>query len=324
MSGITTVGTTVALRHTARETRTSHMSYKTSAMKRNDQKAKYRPNIGMRRRHNVGRSHSGASRSKIYSRFQPLISRVCWCFQCVPIRHDDQRWATMFQCPEINIASHIVWFLPQQQRIFFSGTSKNTFIAYKMALPRFTRICTMVTRDGLLYNDAYYYALFFEAGRRTLRSLFPRTIFGGISKFLDFDEIDVLSLTHSFIRLYVKSQLTYLQCMKVQDVSDRTNMFRIMTGLVRAFNQRQLSIMFGNDNLIRMQTTNTVSDYELCRLAGMDRLYKRNIAAQVDTFRQDHEGRYGAILFQMCARYCEGSIPLELDIVLLQMYLGID
>ena len=68
--------------------------------------------------------------------------------------------------------------------------------------------------------------------------------------------------------------------------------------------------MFGDDKASRVQATTRPFDYELCLLAGMDRVYKRNIAAQVGTFRQDHEGRYGAILFQMCAIYFEGSILL--------------
>ena len=137
--------------------------------------------------------------------------------------------------------------------------------------------------------------------------VFPRTLFGGIAQFLDFDEINIVSLTHSFMRLYVKSQMNELRCMKITDASDLSDMFYMMLDIISDISK--YSLLASSDQRcqfhievregIKTSGQSKYSDKTLCLLAGMDRVYKCIIEQQVDTFRQNNQGRYAVILWNI-------------------------
>ena len=250
----------------------------------------------------------------------PSASRMwrgCYCFQCTPVRHGDPKWSVLFQSPELNAATRIAWFLPQRLRNLFIITAKGSFAAYKMGLPQLIRICTAITLDGLRFHDMYYAALVMRLHGQQFDiidgPLSPRTIFGGIAQFLDFDEISTVSITHTFMRCYVKSEMNQLRYLKVRDLSDMSNMFRMMKKAVSHYGRRYLRDMTGNGTNMTGQFK--YSDTTLTLLAGMDRVYKCDIESKSDTFRQSYEGRYRVILHKMFTRYMEQILLFDVDLI---------
>ena len=262
---------------------------------------------------NVGRSVETISEMPSV----PRVVRDCHCFECAPVRHDDPKWSVLFQSPELNAATRIAWFLPQRLRNLFIITAKGSFTAYKMGLPQLIRICTAITLDGLRFHHTYHAAWVMRLHNQLVDMnngpLPPRTIFGGIAQFLDFDEINTVSISHTFMRCYIKSEMNQLRCLKVIDLSDMSHMFRMMKTAVSRHGRRYLPGMAGNG--INMTGQCKYSDNILTLLAGMDRAYKCDIKSKSDTFRQSHEGRYRVILQKMFTRYMEQILLFDVDLV---------
>ena len=282
-------------------TETNSAIYRTAAMKLKDQKANHQSRVKLRRQSSstpVKTSGVNVVTAEEMRSMSPTW-RSCHCFQCVPIGCGNQTWASLFQSAELNVATHITWFLSQHLRYLFSATAKGTFSSYKMGLPQLTRISTMVTHNGLQHKDMYHAAWVMRLRNQPFDinegPVFPRTLFGGIAQFLDFDEINMVSLTHSFMRLYVKSQMNELRCMKITDASDLSDMFRMMLDTISDINQGcQFRIQVREG--IKISGQSKYSDPTLCLLAGMDRTYKYVMRQQVNTFRQNNQGRYASIL----------------------------
>ena len=243
--------------------------------------------------------------------------RDCHCFQCAPVRHGDPKWSVLFQSPMLNATTRIAWFLPQRLRNFFIITGKGAFTSYRMSLPQLIRICTMITTDGLcfqhMYRAAWVMRLYNHHFDINDGALFPRTMFGGIAQFLDFDEINTVSITHTFMRCYIKSEMNQLRCLKVRDFSDMSYMFWMMKKAITNYGRSYLPVVAGNG--INKPGQCKYSDKILTLLAGMDRLYKLDIESKSDTFRQSHEGRYRVILQKLFTRYVDQISLFEVDLV---------
>ena len=301
MSAANYADSMTASRRKRLSTQTNSAMYRTVAMKLKDQKANRQSRVELCRQSSStpGKTSGANNVTAEEMRSMSPTWRPCHCFRCVPIACDDQTWASLFQSAELNVATHIAWFLPQHLRYLFSATAKGTFSAYKMGLPQLTRISTMVTHDGLQYKHMYHAAWVMRLRHQPFDinegSLFPRTLFGGIAQFLDFDDIDIVSLTHSFMRLYVKSQMDELRCMKIPDASDLFDMFCMMLDTITDINrgcQFRIQVREG----IKISGQSKYSDPTLCLLAGMDCTYKYVMRQQVNTFRQNNQGRYASIL----------------------------
>ena len=294
-------------------TETNSAIYRTAAMKLKDQKANHQSRVKLRRQSSSTPVKTSGVNVVTAEEMRSMLPtwRSCHCFQCVPIGCGNQTWASLFQSAELNVATHITWFLSQHLRYLFSATAKGTFSSYKMGLPQLTRISTMVTHDGLQYKHMYHAAWVMRLRNQPFDinegPVFPRTLFGGIAQFLDFDEINMVSLTHSFMRLYVKSQMNELRCMKITDASDLSDMFYMMLDIISDISK--YSLLASSDQRcqfhievregIKTSGQSKYSDKTLCLLAGMDRVYKCIIEQQVDTFRQNNQGRYAVILWNI-------------------------
>ena len=306
---------------------------RTAAMKLNDHKAVNELTTELRRRRKAGLrrrrfetpgKNSGLSDATVDT--MPSVSytwHACHCFRCAPIRSGDFKWAVLFQCSELNAATQIAWFLPQRIRVFFSNTCKGAFASYKMGLPQLIRTCTLISGDGLrshrVYQAAWVMRLRNTAFDISNGPLFPRTIFGGIAQFLDFDEISTLSMSHTFMRCYIKSEMNQLRCFKVQDGSDMSNMFGIMEEAVSNYGRRYLQMV--TRNCLNLPGLCKYSNNTLTLLAGMDRVYKRDLENQVDAFRQNSNRPYRFILETMFIQYIEQLLPFNVDIVAVRVYL---
>ena len=238
---------------------------------------------------------------------------ACHCFQCAPVSHGDQKWSILFESPELNASTRIAWFLPQHLRSLFIATAKGTFASYKMGLPQLSRICTMLTLDGVHFQHMYRAAWDMRSHIQSFNTaddhLSPCTIFGTIAEFLDFNEISIVSITHTFMRCYIKSEMNQLRYLKVRDFSDMSYMFWLMENFVSDYNRcHSLAMTYtGVDMLGQCK----YSDKTLTFLAGMDRVYKFDVENKYETFRQSHEGRYGSILQKMltCGFRRGSSVP---------------
>ena len=250
------------------------------------------------------------------------ILPTCHCFGCVPIRHIDSKWAELFQCPELNAATRVAWFLPPRLRNFFSSTAKGAFISYKMGLPPLCRICTVISVDGLHYHHMYRAAwvmrLYDQAFDFGNCSLFPRTIFGGIARFLDFAEINTVSMTYTYMRCYIKSEMNQLRCFKIQDRSDMSNMFCVLKGAVKNYNLRYLPITTCTGLILPGLCK--YSNDTLALLAGMDRIYERDFKSQFAVSRRNPEGRYRFILQKMFNWYIEPMLLFDEGLVSVRIH----
>lgn len=230
--------------------------------------------------------------------------RVCHCFRCAPIPYGDSKWAGLFQCPELNAATRIAWFLPQRLRNHFGSTAKGAFISYKMGLSQLGRICTVISIDGLrfyhMYRATRVMRLHDEAFDISNSPLFPRTIFGGIAQFLDFDEINTVSMTQAFMRCYIKSEMDQLLCFKIQDCSDMSDIFCRLKDLVNFYGRRYLPIATGNG--LNLPGLCKYSNNTLAILAARDRIYKRDLESQPAAQRENPETHYRFILRKMAER----------------------
>ena len=248
--------------------------------------------------------------------------RDCYCFQCAPVRCGDLKWSVLFQSPELNAATRIAWFLPQRLRNLFISTAKGAFTGYKMGLPQLLRIYTTITRDGLHFQHMYHAAWVMRLHNQPVDingcRLSPRTIFGGIAQFLDFDEISIVSITYTFMRCFIKSEMNQLRCLKVRDFSDMSNMFRMMKQTVSNYSRRYLPDMTGNG--VNMPVQCKYSDKILTLLARMDRVYKCDIESNSDTFRQSHEGRYRVILQKIFKQYMEQMLLFDVDVITVSVH----
>ena len=308
-------------------------NFRTAAMKLNDRKAvnelttelRCRRKAGLRRRRfETPGKNSGLSDATVDT--MPSVShtwRACHCFRCAPICSGDSKWAVLFQCFELNAATQIAWFLPQHIRIFFSNTCKGAFASYKIGLPQLIRTCTMISADGLrshhMYRAAWVMRLRNKAFDISNGPTFPRTIFGGIAQFLDFDEISTFSMTHTFMRCYIKSEMNQLRCFKVQDGSDMSNMFGIMEEVVSIYGRRYLQTV--TSNCFNLPGLCKYSNNTLTLLAGMDRVYKRDLECQLDVFTQNSKRPYRFILQTMFTQYIEQLLPFNVDIISVRVHL---
>ena len=190
-----------------------------------------------------------------------------------------------------------------------SCTSTATSVSYKMGLPQFTCVCTVVTCDGLhfqhslgaVWDKRKKQLLHTSVGSNESTPLFPRTILCCVAQFLDFDEIHILSMVHMFLREFTKAEMRQLRCLKIGDCCDMSDTFCLMRDAMRNYNSRIFPIVAGN--VIKLFGTCRYSDDTLCFLAGMDYIYKANIKRQLDTYRQSHEDRYRHILQKLFGEY---------------------
>ena len=308
-------------------TNTKSAACRTAAMKLNDHKAHRRQTTQVRPRGKsevrfrslgIPAKQIGLSGERVGETLsESRMWRACCCFQCVPICHGDVKWFMLFQSPELNAATRIAWFLPQRLRNIFIIANKGVFASYKMGLSQFSRICTAITMDGLYHQHMYRAAWVMRLHNQPVDiydgALFPRTIFGGIAQFLDFDEINIVSITHTFMRCYIKSDMNQLRCLKVRDFSDMSIMFCVMQRAVRIYCHSYIPVVVGNG--INITDKCKYSDTILTLLAGMDRVYKCDIECKFDTYRQSHEGRYRIILQKVFTQYFENIIPFDVDLV---------
>jgi hypothetical protein len=108
--------------------------------------------------------------------------------------------------------------------------------------------------------------------------LFPCTIFGGIAQFLYFDEINTVSMTHTFMRCYIKSEMNQLRCFKIQDCSDMSNLFSTLNDVVSNYGRQYMQITTGKG--FNLPDLCKYSNNTLDVLAAMYRIYKRDFNYQ--------------------------------------------
>ena len=334
-----TAGQAAFPQRTISPTNTKSATPRTAAQKLNDYKAYHQQKTHLRSQHKsklcfrsigtTGRNICMCVTKNDEMAIVPRTRRECHCFQCATVIHEDLKWSMLFQSPQLNAATRIAWFLPQRVRNIFIIAAKGTLTSYKIGLPQLCRVCTTITIDGLCFQQVYHEAWVTRLHNQPLDvnepvddndgPLFPRTIFGGIAQFLDFDEINTVSITHTFMRCFIKSEMSQLRCFKVRDFSDMSVKFRIIQKAVSLYNRCYISTV--SDNNITIQCWYKYLNAPLTILAGLDRVYKFDIENKHDTFRQSHEGRYRVILQKIFIWYMQKILNVDVDLLSIRGYL---